>query len=84
MSLDDFGISTKTWQYDEDTGNVFCRCPDCDGRMLIGLYNYWNSYRFCPYCGIKLAEGKLVEKICEVYRNDKETVLKVRREYGKE
>lgn len=83
MSLDDFGISTKVWEYDEDTGMVMCRCPECGGRMSLGCYTYWNSYNFCPYCGEQLAEGKLVGKICEVYKHDRETVERVRREFGK-
>lgn len=41
-------IPVKTWEYDEDTANVMCRCPECGGRLLIGLYQYINPYRFLP------------------------------------
>lgn len=58
----------KFWQYDEDTGHVMCRCPVCGGRLLIGLYQYINIYRFCPYCGQPLEEGNLTRKRKEVYR----------------
>lgn len=55
------------WEYDEDTGSVMCRCPKCGGRMIIGLYVYSNPYKFCPYCGRPLTEGKIKEKRAAVY-----------------
>lgn len=67
MTLADFGVVKKEWQYDEDTGSVLCRCPDCGKRMLIGLYQYSNPYRFCPYCGIPLTEGRIEQKRKKVY-----------------
>ena len=72
MTLFDIGALPQSWQYDEDTGHVMCRCPDCGGRLLIGLYQYHNPYRFCPYCGIKLAEGRIREKRKQVYQLEQE------------
>ena len=60
------------WLYDEDNGNVMCRCPECGGRLLIGLYQYSNPYNFCPYCGTRLEEGKLTAKRKQVYRLEQE------------
>lgn len=57
----------KFWQYDEDTGTVMCRCPDCGGRLIISLYQYENPYHYCPYCGTPLEEGALTRKRIEVY-----------------
>ena len=57
----------QEWQYDEDTAIVMCRCPDCGGRLVIGLYIYRNPYHYCPYCGIRLNEGKITRKRMEVY-----------------
>lgn len=65
------GIDLLEWQYDEDTGNVLCRCPDCGGRMVIGLYTYHNPYHFCPYCGIRLDEGKIRQMRAQVYGEDR-------------
>lgn len=73
----------KEWKYDEDTESVMCRCPDCEGRLYIGPYIYWNPYHYCPYCGIQLNEGKITKKRVQVYGTELETELKVRREYGK-
>lgn len=72
MTLTDFGVVPKTWQYDEDTGEVMCRCPDCGGRLVISLYTYNNPYKFCPYCGIRLAEGRIRAKRIEVYQLEQE------------
>lgn len=58
----------REWQYDEDNSHVMCRCPVCGGRLLIGLYTYANPYKYCPYCGEKLAEGAITAKRKEVYR----------------
>lgn len=60
------------WQYDQDTGSVLCRCPECGGRLLIGLYQYENPYSYCPYCGTKLEEGKLRAKRKAVYKLEQE------------
>ncbi len=60
------------WQYDEDNGCVMCRCPECGGRLLIGLYQYWNPYRFCPYCGTRLEEGNITAKRKHVYGLEQE------------
>lgn len=65
----------KPWEYDEDCGCVMCRCPKCSRRMTISLYQYKNPYKFCPYCGQALTEGKLAQKRKQVYgegvrRND--------------
>ena len=83
LTLDDFGFSTKVWQYDEDTGHMMCRCPECGGRMTITLWKYWNSYKFCPYCGIRLAEGNFVKRYCQIYRENEDKVIRVRQEYKK-
>lgn len=60
-------IPVKTWEYDEDTAHVMCRCPECGGRLLIGIYQYINPYRCCPYCCLALGEGNLTAKRKEVY-----------------
>ena len=60
------------WQYDEDTECVMCRCPECGGRLLIGLYQYSNPYRFCPYCGKELEEGGITAKRKAVYGLEQE------------
>lgn len=78
MTLSDIGLIDKSWEYDEDNGHVMCRCPECEGRLLIGVYTYVNPYHYCPYCGIKLAEGRLVAKRCEVYGRTREEELKTR------
>lgn len=73
MTFFDIGlIPIDSWQYDEDNGNVMCRCPVCGGRLLIGVYTYHNPYKFCPYCGEKLAEGRITEKRKQVYRLSQE------------
>lgn len=84
LSLTDFGVIPKEWQYDEDTGLVMCRCPVCEGRLTISHYAYWNPYHFCPYCGEKLSEGNITAKLVQVYEVDPEVAHRVRREYGKE
>lgn len=73
----------KEWLYDEDTGHVMCRCPDCGGRLLISLYSYWNLYRYCPYCGERLMEGQITKKRVQVYNlMSVEEEERVRGEYG--
>jgi len=57
----------EPWEYDEDCGCVMCRCPKCSGRMTISLYQYKNPYKFCPYCGQALTEGKLAQTRKRVY-----------------
>lgn len=49
----------KEWKYDKDNDYMLCRCPHCEGRLLIGMYQYFNPYRFCPYCGKRLAQGNI-------------------------
>ena len=85
MTLADFGIDldNKAWEYDEDTGTMMCRCPDCEGRMSMGLYAYWNSYKYCPYCGVRLHEGDYVKRFCQIHGRDEATVMKVRKDYGR-
>lgn len=39
------------WIYVLDEGQRMCKCPDCGGRMYLGIYRYANPYKFCPYCG---------------------------------
>lgn len=63
---------TQSWQYDCDTGMVLCRCPDCGGRLVIGLFVYVNPYRYCPYCGIQLHEGKITAARKAVYGLEQE------------
>lgn len=83
LSLYDFGLEKqKEWQYDEDNGSVMCRCPDCGGRLLLHVFQYWNPYKYCPYCGMRLTEGKFVNKCCAVYGRKKEDYKEVRRKYG--
>lgn len=87
MTLADFGVqlNNKAWQYDEDNGHMMCRCPDCGGRMPMYLWHYWNSYKFCPYCGVRLQEGNFVRRYCQIYeRENEQDVLRVRKEYGRE
>lgn len=57
----------KTWLYEEDTGMVMAKCPECEGRMTIHYYWYKNPYHFCPYCGEKLEEGNIKKKLKKVY-----------------
>ena len=80
MTLTDIGIVPKSWLYYEDNATLMCRCPECEGRMVIYLWTYWNPYKYCPYCGIRLQEGNFVKRYCRIYESDEETVLKVRRE----
>lgn len=87
MTLADVGLelNNKAWEYDEDNGCMLCRCPECGGRMVIHLWHYWNNYKYCPYCGIRLQEGNFVKRYCQIYeREDEQTVRRVRREYGRE
>ena len=67
LTLTDLGAIPKEWEYDEDTGMVMCRCPVCEGRLTIHLYTYRNPYKYCPYCGERLQEGKLKAKRKAVY-----------------
>lgn len=48
----------QTWEYDIDTGTVMARCPECTKRIPISYYSPHNYYKFCPYCGIPLEEGR--------------------------
>ena len=52
--------------------------------MRLDIYAYWNPYHFCPYCGIRLQEGRFVTKKCQVYGDDPEKVIMVRKGYGHE
>ena len=72
LTLTDLGAIPKEWEYDEDTGMVMCRCPVCEGRLTIHLYTYRNPYKYCQYCGERLAEGRLKEKRKAVYRLEQE------------
>lgn len=62
---------TDEWQYDEDTGGVMCRCPNCGGRLGIHVYLYRNPYKYCPYCGDRLNEGNITAKRREVYGGER-------------
>lgn len=55
------------WKYDIDCGNLLCRCPVCDCRMPIYMWHYKQNYKFCPYCGVRLAEGKFRRMYEKVY-----------------
>ena len=76
------GIDILEWQYDEDNGNVMCRCPECGGRLIIHYYTYENPYHFCPYCGVRLQENErgLVAKRSEVYGNTKDEEKRIRKD----
>ena len=52
--------SASEWLYEIDNGTRMCKCPDCGGRMLLGVYTYWNPYKFCPYCGRKNIIGEQI------------------------
>jgi len=52
--------ATGEWEYELDNGHRMCKCPDCGGRMFIGVYSYWNPYKFCPYCGRKNIKGEQI------------------------
>ena len=81
LTLSDFNIVLRVWLYDEDNARVLCRC----GRMTLWCYDYWNPYHYCPYCGEHLSEGRFVDRMVEVYDNlDRDTMERVRKEYGKE
>lgn len=85
LTLSDFNIVLRVWLYDEDNARVLCRCPVCGGRMTLWCYDYWNPYHYCPYCGEHLSEGRFVDRMVEVYDNlDRDTMERVRKEYGKE
>lgn len=60
------------WKYDEDTGMLLCRCPECGGRLRIGYYQYYNPYHYCPYCGVALKEGEVTKARRKVYRLEQE------------
>lgn len=83
LSIEDVMPSavTREWLYDEDNGCVLCRCPVCEGRMIIDIYTYWNPYHFCPYCGEKLNEGAITSKRVTVYGKDRATEMRVRSEH---
>ena len=66
MTLFEIGLE-KSWKYEEDTGTVMAKCPECEGRMIINFYQYHNPYKYCPYCGIRLMEGPIERKRREVY-----------------
>lgn len=77
-------MTQQAWLYDEDNGRMMCRCPECEGRLTIDVYDYWNPYHFCPYCGTWLEEGSFVRRKCVIYGDDPEKVIRVRKEYRHE
>ena len=44
----------KFWEYEEDSGTMMAKCPECGKRMPIYRWDYGNFYKFCPYCGTKV------------------------------
>lgn len=66
----------REWQYDEDNGSMMCRCPECGGRLLIGVYSYCNVYNYCPYCGVALLQGAIGAAGRRIYGWDDEVVKK--------
>ena len=61
MTLFDF------WQYEEDNGHLMCKCPKCEGRMILHIWTYHNPYSFCPYCATPLDEGEMAKAYKRVY-----------------
>ena len=57
----------KFWEYEEDSGTMMAKCPTCECRMPIGIYAYGNPYHFCPYCGERLEEGRVMEAGRRIY-----------------
>ena len=57
----------EEWLYEEDSGNMMAKCPKCEGRMPIYPWTYHNPYRFCPYCGQRLYEGKVMQAGKRIY-----------------
>lgn len=60
----------KAWEYEQETGHLMCKCPECRCRLFIGKYAISNPYRFCPYCGEKLDKGDFERKRKEIYGED--------------
>ena len=46
---------------------MMAKCPTCECRMPIGIYAYGNPYHFCPYCGERLEEGRVMETGRRIY-----------------
>lgn len=50
----------SNWNWEIDTGNRFVRCPDCKHALSIGLWCYKLPYRYCAWCGKKMAIGEQI------------------------
>jgi hypothetical protein len=57
----------EEWIYEEDCGNMMAKRPKCECRMPIYRWDYQNPYRFCPYCGQRLYEGKAMQAGRRIY-----------------
>ena len=57
----------EVWRYGVDDGNLMCKCPKCEGRMILHIWTYRNPYHFCPYCGVPLEEGNMKRSYERVY-----------------
>ena len=64
---DQISLFGRSWQYFEDSGNMMAECPECTKRMPIYPWTYNNYYRYCPYCGTQLSEGKIKEAGRRIY-----------------
>lgn len=57
----------RYWEYEEDSGSMMAKCPECGKRMPIYRWNYGNFYKFCPYCGQALEEGDIMRAGKRIY-----------------
>lgn len=60
-----------TWKYEAEHGYLLAKCPKCTGRMPIGRSLDGNPYRFCPYCGQGLRQGRFKRAREIVYGEEK-------------
>lgn len=59
LQIKDFG----RWIPDCDTDTLMIKCPCCNGRMIVYLWDYEIYYRFCPYCGEELIQANFFSEM---------------------
>ena len=60
------------WNWEIDNGQRICRCPECGRGNLIGVWQYSNPYRYCPWCGEKMYLGEQMS-LLDTEENDGRT-----------